>query len=152
MTSPRTIAETAEPVRLAARRAVRLGQYPGRQLGDIHAALNSLVAHDLPDWTLADTRMRLRQSMRDSFPLHFGDRWEEARDIFYEHSAAITWIRECRAGTELLSRALADSGIYLGVVSNKTGRLLRAESEALGWDRYFGKLVGAGDAPATNLS
>ena len=48
----------------------------------------------------------------------------------------------------MLLQALSDSGVYLGVVSNKTGRFLRAELAALGWDHYFGKLVGAGDAAA----
>jgi phosphoglycolate phosphatase len=35
-----------------------------------------------------------------------------------------------------------------GVVSNKTGRFLRAEAAHLGWAPYFGAVVGAGDAPA----
>ncbi|NQV56500.1 MAG: HAD family hydrolase, partial [Rhodospirillales bacterium] len=35
---------------------------------------------------------------------------------------------------------------YMGVVSNKTGPLLRAEAAHLGWDQYFGAIVGAGDA------
>ena len=46
-------------------------------------------------------------------------------------------------------------GSHLGVVSNKSGGHLRAESEKLGWDRFFeGFLVGATDAardkPATD--
>jgi phosphoglycolate phosphatase len=35
---------------------------------------------------------------------------------------------------------------YLAIVSNKTGRLLRREVEALGWNDHFGQIVGAGDA------
>ncbi len=50
--------------------------------------------------------------------------------------------------------ALAGAGLYLGVVSNKRGELLRREADHLGWDGYFGRLVGAGDAehdkPATD--
>jgi phosphoglycolate phosphatase len=45
-------------------------------------------------------------------------------------------------------RALAGRGIYLGVVSNKTGELLRREVARLNWSHYFGSIVGAGDAPA----
>ena len=41
---------------------------------------------------------------------------------------------------------LVEAGIYLGVVSNKTGRLLRAEAKHLGWDSHFGQIIGAGDA------
>ena len=44
-------------------------------------------------------------------------------------------------------RNLAGQGIYLGVVSNKTGDFLRREAERLGWTDLFGSMVGAGDAP-----
>ena len=37
-------------------------------------------------------------------------------------------------------------GFYLGVVSNKTGNILRREAEHLRWTRHFKRLVGAGDA------
>ena len=36
--------------------------------------------------------------------------------------------------------------LYLGVVSNKTGKYLRAEADHLGWTPLFGRLVGAQDA------
>jgi phosphoglycolate phosphatase len=42
--------------------------------------------------------------------------------------------------------ALKGAGIYLGVVSNKRGDLLRREADHLGWTPHFGRLVGAGDA------
>ena len=42
--------------------------------------------------------------------------------------------------------ALAGKGLYLGVVSNKKGPVLRREAEHLDWARHFGRLVGAGDA------
>src|SRR3546814_18896913 len=44
-------------------------------------------------------------------------------------------------------QALAGAGdLTLGVVSNKRGPLLLLEAARLGWDRYFGCLVGAIDA------
>jgi phosphoglycolate phosphatase len=43
-------------------------------------------------------------------------------------------------------REAAKAGIYLGVVSNKTGKYLRAEADHLGWTGLFGRLVGAQDA------
>jgi phosphoglycolate phosphatase len=43
---------------------------------------------------------------------------------------------------------LAAAGLYLAVVSNKMGPYLRTEAEILGWDRLFGRLVGAMDAEA----
>ena len=50
----------------------------------ITAALNAaFAASDKPLWTVEDTRNRVRVSLRESFPVMFGDAWERARDIFY---------------------------------------------------------------------
>jgi len=44
--------------------------------------------------------------------------------------------------------SLHAAGFYLAVVSNKTGASLRKEAAHIGWDGYFRRLVGAGDAQA----
>ena len=102
---------------------------------------------DVEPWTLDQTRQRVRRSMRESFPELFGDRWTKARDIFYDayERVHLTSLTPCDGASEGLS-VLAESDLYLGVISNKTGRYLRSEARHLGWDRYFGRLVGAGDA------
>jgi len=47
----------------------------------IHDALNFLMrAMEPAEWSLAETRERVRLSLREAFPLYFGERWEEARD------------------------------------------------------------------------
>jgi phosphoglycolate phosphatase-like HAD superfamily hydrolase len=51
-------------------------------------------------------------------------------------------------GREAMLRALAERDVFLGVVSNKTGELLRREVAQLGWSPFFGSIVGAGDASA----
>ncbi len=116
----------------------------------IHEALNHVMAAmDKPPWTIAETRARVRLSLRESFPLHFGDRWEEARGIYLDRFRAIHLERlAALPGSAELLEALSGQGIYLGVVSNKTGPLLRREAEQLGWSRHFGGIVGAGDADA----
>ena len=116
--------------------------------GTIQVAINAaLTAMGFPPWTLEETLQRVRASLRDSFPRMFGDRWEEARDIFYAAYRA-NHLETLRAlpDADIVTRALADAGIYLGVVSNKTGTLLRAEASRLGWQGLFGRLIGAGDA------
>ena len=115
----------------------------------IHEALNFLMrAMDRPEWSLAETREKVRLSLREAFPLHFGDRWEEARDIYLERFRAIHLERLTPLpGRERMLRGLAGQGIYLAVVSNKTGDLLRREAARLGWSQFFGSMVGAGDAP-----
>ena len=91
---------------------------------------------------------RVRLSLREAFPLYFGERWEEARDIYLERFRAIHLERLTPLpGRESMLRNLAGQGIYLGVVSNKTGDLLRREVARLGWTDLFGSIIGAGDAP-----
>lgn len=114
----------------------------------IHDALNTTFrAYDLPEWNMAETRARVRKSMRDSFPALFGDAWEAAGEVFYARYEAIhaDAVRPAD-GAEALLDALGARDIYLGVVSNKKGDYLRSEAEHLGWTRYFGKIVGAFDA------
>lgn len=116
--------------------------------GAIHAALNStLSAMGQGTWTVAETRQRVRKSLRDSFPEMFGERWHEARDIFYRSFAAshLETLKPIDGAGEMLA-ALAGEGLYLGVVSNKMGDYLRREAEQLGWTGYFSRLIGAMDA------
>ncbi|HVC57416.1 MAG TPA: HAD family hydrolase [Stellaceae bacterium] len=116
----------------------------------IHEALNFLMrAMGQPEWSLADTKGRVRLSLREAFPIYFGERWEEARDIYLDRFRAIHLERLMPLpGREALLRRLAGEGIYLGIVSNKTGELLRREVGQLGWSGLFGSVVGAGDAPS----
>ena len=116
----------------------------------IHEALNHVMAAmDKPPWSIAETRARVRLSLRESFPLHFGERWEEARGIYLDRFRAIHLDRlTALPGCAEMLEALTEEGIFLGVVSNKTGVLLRREAEQLGWSRHFGRIVGAGDAVA----
>jgi phosphoglycolate phosphatase len=122
----------------------------------IHHALDiTLRAMGQEPWTLEQTQARVRASARESFPVWFGERADEATEIFYrafeaEHLLAL---RERQGAGDML-RALADDGqFYMAVVSNKRGHLLRREAEHLGWSAYFRRLVGANDAardkPAT---
>ena len=114
----------------------------------IHDALNTTFrAYGLPEWSLAETRSKVRKSMRDSFPAIFGDEWEAAGDVFYArygeiHADAIV---PAQGAKDAISR-LNDLGVYLAVVSNKSGHFLREEAAHLGWTSAFGKLVGAKDA------
>ena len=116
--------------------------------GTIHAALReTFTAMDVEPWSLEQTRQRVRYSMRESFPGLFGDAWEEAASIFYEAFERLHLDHLApQAGADEMLSVLHESGAWLGVVSNKTGRYLRQEASHLGWDRYFRRLVGAGDA------
>jgi phosphoglycolate phosphatase len=116
----------------------------------IHDALQqTLTAMGHAPWTLEESKARVRLSLRDSFPALFGTRWEEARQIYLDAFLAthLERLAALPGAVELLEH-LQGAGFYLGVVSNKTGPVLRREAERLGWSRYFGRLVGATDAAA----
>lgn len=114
----------------------------------LHATMNAtLRAMGHAEWSREEAEQRIRASMRDSFPKLFGPRWPDAEKVFYEtyERIHIEALRACAGAEDLLAWA-AGAGFYLGVVSNKRGVYLRAEARALGWERYFGRLAGAGDA------
>lgn len=114
----------------------------------IHRALGvTLEAMGHEPWSLEKTRSSVRLSLRDCFPALFGERWQEARKIYYDafERSHIEALAPADGAAEML-RSLKAAGLYLAVVSNKRGQYLRKESAHLGWDNYFQRLVGAGDA------
>ncbi len=114
----------------------------------IHEAMNTTLTHFGKDnWTLEETRQRVRKSMRNSFPVLFGDAWSDAADVFYARYSEIHVSRlEPLPGSQDMLEALHGHGVFMAVVSNKTGEYLRIEATHLGWDRYLENLVGANDA------
>lgn len=116
----------------------------------IHESLRvTFETYGLTPWTLEEAKVRVRKSMRDSFPALFGDQWEEAGKVFYRRFGEIHMEKlEPLPGAETMLKTLSAEGVYLGVVSNKQGPYLRTEADGLDWTRFFGKLVGANDAEA----
>ncbi len=116
----------------------------------IHTSINhTLEAMGHETWTYEKTCRTIASSMRDFFPKLYGDRWEEARDIFIANYAErdLDKVEPIPGAAELLA-ALEEAGFYLAVVSNKSGHNLRQEVSHLGWDGYFSRVVGATDASA----
>lgn len=116
--------------------------------GAIYAALCRTLTHmGLEPWPEEEARVRSARSMRDYFPETFGDRWEEARDVYYA-SFDDVFLKDLRTmpGAVELVEYLRGESVPMGVLSNKRGRYLRAEAEKLGWRDWFFGIVGAGDA------
>jgi len=100
-------------------------------------------------WSDDEARRRCGGSARDMFQTLFGERWQEADKIYYDTYGRLT-IENVRihAHAEDILKALAKDKVYLAVVSNKRGTLLRLEAARIQFDKYFGKIIGAGDAEA----
>jgi phosphoglycolate phosphatase len=116
--------------------------------GAIGRSLNATFEHyGQPTWSMEEVRARTKASARDAFPKLFGDPWEEALAFFYArfedyHAGEVKPL----PGAENLLAALKDHGVPIALVSNKTGRYLRAEAEILGWSSLFVNMIGATDA------
>jgi phosphoglycolate phosphatase len=114
----------------------------------ITAALNAVFTEfDMPLWTKQDAVNNVRVALRESFPLMFGDRWQQARDLFYASFRAmhLDHLQPMPGAPEAL---VAGAAWPAGVVSNKAGLYLRLEVAHLGWTGHFRAVVGAGDAAA----
>jgi phosphoglycolate phosphatase len=113
----------------------------------INEAINAtMTAFDLPTWDMAQTKQHVRHSMRNSFPKYFGERWQEAADLFYENYGRVHIDYTVGlSGARDLLEAIGQAGAYMSVISNKNGDYLRREASALGWDGYFGRVIGATD-------
>lgn len=114
----------------------------------IHQALTeTFIKMGHEPWDMATTKERVHRSLRDSFPEIFGDRWEEAGDLYFKnfrriHLQALTPLEDA----EEVLMALKNTDIYVALVSNKTGSALRLEVDHIGWNHYFSKVIGAKDA------
>ena len=99
-------------------------------------------------WSFDQTKAWVRRSMRDSFPDLFGADAARAERLFYQHYRAhhLSRLTPLPGAAGTLA-ALQRAGLPLGVVSSKQGDLVREEAAHLGWNSFFGRIVGAGDGP-----
>lgn len=113
-------------------------------LESLNAALTAMGA---PAWSDAEARRRAGPSARDLFREMFGERWQEADKIFLDRLSKLFRERiPVYADVKKILEVLAGKGVYLAVVSNKRGHLLRDEAQQAGLAPYFARIVGAGDA------
>jgi phosphoglycolate phosphatase len=115
----------------------------------LRLALNSTYAEfGLPEQSLDEIKHTVHHSLQDSFPSIFGSNWENAKKAYYKHYQ-ITYAHINSAplvGARETLEYLINSGIYVAIVSNKRGEILRQEVEALNWGKYFKQIVGSLDA------
>ena len=104
------------------------------------------------EWSAEEMKARLGASLRDNFPRLFGDRAEQARSLYraYFLSQHLERLSAFAGSQRLLgdlfsASASAEISVALAIISNKTGSSLRAEVAHLGWQKYFGAVLGAED-------
>lgn len=112
-----------------------------------YAMNGTLLAFGLEPWTEEFAISNMQHSGREAFPKWFKDRAGEAQNYFYKlveenHLQGLSPM----SGAKAMLKVLVQKGIPLGVVSNKKSTYLQKEVNYLGWQDYFGVLVGSGDA------
>jgi phosphoglycolate phosphatase len=114
----------------------------GKAINAAHRAMG------MKEWTDQEIRLKVARSLRDVFPVIYGDRWLEAKDVYYQAFSEIhlDMLKPLPKAEQVLQKYSTEIP-FTGVVSNKTGIYLRNEAKQLGWEKYFNTLVGATDAP-----
>lgn len=111
----------------------------------VFGGYQAMSAHfKMPAFSEDDVRKNMRRSSRDLFPLLFGDRAEEAREVFYTYVGQHKI--EPYAGTEDMLKRFQSMGLLMGVVSNKNHQGLLNDIQNLGWQDLLPVAVGAGQA------
>ena len=114
----------------------------------IHFAIKETMQKTGKDlWSLQKVKTDIHKSMREFFPILFGDRWEEAGEI-YKNSYRSQHLEkmEFLSGAIDVINFLHQKNILLFIISNKMGNTLRMEVENLGVSDKFFAVVGASDA------
>lgn len=115
-----------------------------------NALKDTMVFMGLEPWSFEETKQRMHLSMRDSFSKFFGeDKLKEAGTYYqaqytkYHQSYKLSFLPGIQ---ELLNFLFYDQALFLAIISNKMGNRLRNEVEQLKLNKYFTKIIGAGDA------
>lgn len=98
----------------------------------------------MPAFSEDDVRKNMRRSSRDLFPALFGERAEEAREVFYTYVGQHKI--EPYVGAEAMLKRFQDMGLLMGVVSNKNHQGLLSDIQNLGWQNLLPVAIGAGQA------
>ena len=87
----------------------------------------ALLHFGLPALTLAEVKINARASTREGFPKQFGEKWQEAQDVFYK--AVHTYSNELRLydGVAEKLELLKSSNYKVAIISNKKNKILHEE-------------------------
>lgn len=109
----------------------------------------TMIAMGKDPWGYDKVRANIHKSMRESFPQIFGDKWQEAGEI-YKNSYRENHLEKIKLlpNSLKLINFLKTQEILQFVVSNKIGITLRKEVKKLGLEDHFFSVIGAMDAKA----
>lgn len=108
---------------------------------------NTMRAMNKDEWNLQKVKDTVHKSMRESFPVIFGDDWEKAGEVYKNsyRSMHLSDLKLLPSALELLDK-LQEKNILVFLVSNKIGTTLRREIKSLGIQDKFFAVIGSMDA------
>lgn len=112
----------------------------------IHESINYVFSkYGMETWTLAQTKIRIHKSLKDTMPKYFPDNWKEVTEIYRDYySKHLETTKPLPSSKETLD-ILVEKNIPICVVTNKRNWLMHKELDLLGWSGYFKSIVGSGD-------
>jgi len=114
----------------------------------IHLSINKTMRFmDRDEWSFEEVKQKIHKSMRESFPDLFGDDWEKAGEVYLKSywENNLTNLQLLDGATNILE-FFRQNNIAQFIVSNKLGKTLRQECDALEISHYFSKAIGSHDA------
>ncbi len=114
----------------------------------IQSAMNEArVAFGKEAWSAREVKEKVHKSMRESFPVMFGDDWQSAGKLYLDSYAKNNLTNlKLLPGTLDLLQELKKQDIRVFLVSNKIGVTLRKEVKALNLGEYFFSVIGSMDS------
>lgn len=108
---------------------------------------NTMRAMNKEEWNLQKVKDTVHKSMRESFPIIFGDDWVKAGEV-YKNSYRSMHLEDLKLlpGALELLKTLEEKNILVCLISNKIGATLRREIKALNIQNYFFSVIGSMDA------
>lgn len=113
----------------------------------IYSSVNATMRQfNKPEWSVDQVKKYTHSPAQEWLTSLFADQWEDALAFFRKQyvSQHLVYLKPMEGAKSLLG-VLNSLRIPLGIVSNKHGHILRKEVEHLGWDSYFGTILGSGD-------
>jgi len=112
----------------------------------IHESINhALKEFGLPIWSFEETQINIHRSIKDTMPLHFGDKWVEATEVYRSFYRDIGHRIKFLPHADRTLEELNKRHIPIFIISNKKNYLLEMEIEKFGWGKFFKYTIGSGD-------
>ena len=98
------------------------------------------------EWSDDEAKRRLGMAASDVFPKIFDSKAKEASVVYYDFLSDLDDSPAIEGAVDSIRGLSSNTNLYMGVLSNKLGVVLREEATKLGLNDCFSKIIGSKDA------